>query len=105
MSPFRGWGGGSLTCDVMLGRTVILQLLCYYGTQLVDDVSEREAALVGGLGKAPVRYRWDGGGFYAVLKARVKMYFLEKHGQRGVDPSKASVNRFVKVGAVRRWKR
>ena len=66
--------------------------------QLVDDVAERETALVGGgAGKEPVRYRWDEGGFYAVLTARVKRHFLEKHGQAGVDPRKASVNRFVKV--------
>lgn len=66
--------------------------------QLVDDVAERETALVGGgEGKEPVRYRWDEGGFYAVLTGRVKRHFLEKHGQRGLDPRKASVNRFVKV--------
>ncbi|CAM9743159.1 unnamed protein product [Ectocarpus sp. 4 AP-2014] len=64
--------------------------------KLVDDVSEREAALVGGTRKEPVRYRWDEGGFYAVLTARVKAYFLEKHGRAGLDPRKASVNRFVK---------
>lgn len=58
---------------------------------------KREAALVGGAGKEPVRYSWDERGFYAVLKARVKKYFLEKHGQGGVDPDKASVNRFIKV--------
>lgn len=68
--------------------------------QLVDDVSEREAALVGGSGKEPVRYRWDEGGFYSVLTARVKSYFLDKHGQKGIDPRKVSVNRFVKVGGV-----
>lgn len=61
-------------------------------------MAERETALVGGgAGKEPVRYRWDEGGFYAVLTARVKRHFLEKHGQAGVDPRKASVNRFVKV--------
>lgn len=61
-------------------------------------MAEREAALVGGgEGKEPVRYRWDEGGFYAVLTGRVKRHFLEKHGQGGVDPRKASVNRFVKV--------
>ncbi|CAN0422884.1 unnamed protein product, partial [Laminaria digitata] len=66
--------------------------------KLVDDVAERETALVGGgAGKEPVRYRWDEGGFYAVVAARVKKHFLEKHGQGGVDPRKASVNRFVKV--------
>jgi len=67
----------------------------------VDDVSEREAALVGGgsrgSGKEPLRYSWEEGGFYAVLTARVKAHFLEKHGRKGVDPLKASVNRFVKV--------
>lgn len=65
--------------------------------QLVDDVAEREAALVGGLGKLPIRYRWDDGGFYTVLKTRVKRHFLEKHGVGGVDPRKASVTRFIKV--------
>ncbi|CAM9134782.1 unnamed protein product, partial [Scytosiphon promiscuus] len=65
--------------------------------KLVDDVSAREAALVGGAGKEPVRYRWEEGGFYAVLTARVKSHFLEKHGQKGMDPRKVSVNRFVKA--------
>ncbi|CAN0060213.1 unnamed protein product, partial [Hapterophycus canaliculatus] len=65
--------------------------------KLVDDVSEREAALVGGSGKEPIRYRWDGGGFYAVLTARVKKHFLEKHGQQGIDPRRVSVNRYVKA--------
>lgn len=63
----------------------------------MDDVSERETALVGGTSKKPIRYRWENGGFYSVLKARVKRYFLEKHGQCGVDPRTASVNRFIKV--------
>lgn len=67
--------------------------------KLVDDVSEREAALVPGSRKEPVRYRWDEGGFYSTLTERVKTHFLEKYGQRGVDPRKASVNRFVKVGS------
>lgn len=53
--------------------------------------------LVGGKRKQLIRYRWDESGFYAVLKARVKRYFLEKHGQRGMDPKKVSVNRFIKV--------
>lgn len=66
-------------------------------SKVLDDVSEREAALVGGKKKQLIRYRWDEAGFYAVLKARVKRHFLEKHGQRGMDPEKVSVNRFVKV--------
>lgn len=66
-------------------------------------MSEREAALVGGAGKEPVRYCWDEGGFYDVLKARIKRHFLEKHGQGGVDPRTASVNRFIKVIELLNW--
>lgn len=67
----------------------------------MDDVSAREAALVGGgPGKEPLKYRWEEGGFYAVLTARVKSHFLEKNGCKGADPRRASVNRFVKVGWV-----
>ena len=58
-------------------------------SKVLDDVSGREAALVGGAVKEPVRYRWEDAGFYSVLKARVKQHFLEKHDQRGVDPQKA----------------
>lgn len=68
--------------------------------KLLDDVSEREEVLVGGFRKKSVRYRWDEGGFYSVLKARVKKYFLEKHGHGELDPRKASVNGFVKVGGM-----
>lgn len=52
----------------------------------------------GGPGKEKLRYRWEEGGFYAVLTARVKRHFLEKHGYEGADPRQSSVNRFVKVG-------
>lgn len=54
----------------------------------------------GGPGKEPLKYRWEEGGFYAVLTARVKTHFLEKNGCEGADPRRASVNRFVKVGWV-----
>lgn len=70
--------------------------------QLIRDTEQRDLKIMSGRPKEPVRYRYKAGGFYDVVKTRVKRHILEKHGFGGVDPAKASVNRFIKVRL--RWR-
>jgi Cytochrome b5-like Heme/Steroid binding domain len=49
-----------------------------YKGAIVDDLQTEEAAMMRGVQKAPVAYTYEDGGFYDVLKGRVKKHFLQR---------------------------
>ncbi|KAG5177126.1 hypothetical protein JKP88DRAFT_170521 [Tribonema minus] len=50
-----------------------------YTGKVTDDLQAKEAAMMRGVDRNPLAYTYEPGGFYDVLKARVKAHFLGCH--------------------------
>lgn len=58
--------------------------------KVIDDLQAEDAAMMRGIKKSPITYTYKKGGFYDVLKTRIKLHFLDR--EKGAAAEAAPTN-------------